>query len=75
MKRFKNILLVADYDAKQQMAVDRAVSLARQNEARLTALTVVKELPADARMAITIMPPQELLVLVIDDRREKAEGV
>ncbi len=75
MKRFKNILLAADFDAKQQTAVDRAGSLAKQNEARLTVFSVVKELPADARMAITIMPAQELLELVIDDRREKVDAL
>ncbi len=73
MKRFKNILFVADFNAKQQVAVDRAVSLARQNEARLTVFTVVKALPADVRMAITVMPPQELLALVIDEHRKKAD--
>jgi universal stress protein E len=57
------------------MAVERAVSLARQNEARLMVLTVVKELPADARMAITAMSPQELLELVINDRREKVDAL
>lgn len=75
MKRFKNILLVCNFDAKQHMAVERAVSLARQNEARLTVLAVVKELPADARMAITAMSPQELLDLVINDRREKVDAL
>ena len=29
MKRFKNILLVCNFDVKRRMAVDRAVSLAR----------------------------------------------
>jgi len=72
MKRFKNILFVADFNAKQQVAVDRAVSLARQNNARLTVFTVVKGLPADIRMAVTVMPPQELLALVIDDYQKKA---
>jgi nucleotide-binding universal stress UspA family protein len=75
MKRFKNILLVCNFDAKQHMAVERAVSLARQNEARLTVFTVLKELPADARMAITSMPPQELLELVINDRQEKVDAL
>ena len=73
MKRFENILLVAEFAAKQQMAVDRALSLARQNEARLTVFTVVKELPADARMAITAMSPRELHEGLIDDRRQTAD--
>ncbi len=75
MKRFKNILLVCNFDAKQHMAVERAVSLARQNEARLTVFSVVKELSADVRMAITSMLPQELLELVINDRQEKVDAL
>lgn len=73
MKRFKNILLVCNFDAKQHMAEDRAVSLAKQNEAQLTVFTVVKERWADARM--TLMPPQELHSLVIDDYREKVDAL
>jgi hypothetical protein len=48
MKRFKNILLVCNFDEKQYMAEDRAVSLAKQNEARLTVFTAMFsiELPA-----------------------------
>jgi len=55
------------------MAVDRAVSLAGQNKARLTVFTVVKELPVNTWMAITAIPPQELLELVIKDRQEKVD--
>lgn len=75
MKRFKNILLICDFDTKQHMAVDRAVSLARQNKACLTVFNVVKDLPADVRMAITAIPPQELLKLVIKDRQEKVDAI
>ncbi|MDQ7000650.1 MAG: universal stress protein [Mariprofundus sp.] len=73
MKRFKNILLVADFNAKQQMAVDRAVLLAKQNKACLTVIHVVKELPAE-HMAITVMPPRELFEKVIADCTEKADA-
>jgi len=75
MKRFKNILLIANFDVRQQLAVDRAVSLARQNEASLTVFTVVRDFPADARMLITVMPPQELLEMVIADHREKVDAL
>lgn len=75
MNRFKNILLAADFDAKQQTAIGRALSLAKQNEARLTVFSVVKELPGDVRKAITSMPPQKLVELVIDDRREKVDVI
>jgi len=75
MKRFKNILLVCDFDVKQHMAVERAVALARQNAARLTVFSVVRDLPADLRMAITGMLPNELLELVLSDRREKVAAL
>jgi len=75
MKRFKNILLICDFDTKQHMAIDRAVSLAGQNKARLTVITVVKELPVNTWMAITAIPPQELFELVIKDRQEKVDAL
>ena len=75
MKRFKNILLVCNFDVKQNRAVERAVSLAKQNEAHLTVFSVVKELPANVSMAITILPPQELLDLAINDRRERTNAI
>jgi universal stress protein E len=75
MKRFKNILLVADFDINQQMAVDRAVWLATQNEARLTVLTVVKELPLTASLAPTAIQSVEVHSLMIDDRREKVAAL
>ncbi len=75
MKRFKNILVVCDFAVKQQVAIDRASSLANQNEARLTVLTVVKELPADTRMAVTGIPPGKLLERVIDEHRKKTDAL
>lgn len=75
MNRFKNILLICNFDTKQHMAVDRAVSLARQNEARLTVITVVKEIPSEMGMAITAVTPQELFELVIKDRQEKIDAL
>ncbi len=75
MKRFKNILLVCDFDVKQRSAVDRAVTLARQNDARLTVLAVVKDIPADVGMLITTVTPQEIFELVVNDRRQKVDDL
>ena len=44
-KRFKNRLLVADFDVNQQTAVDHAVWLRTQHETRLTVSSVVQKLP------------------------------
>jgi universal stress protein E len=43
MKRFKNILFVADRDDGLTTALDRAVAVARSNDARLTVLDVTPE--------------------------------
>ena len=40
MQRFKNILLVLDPESQETAAFDKAVSLARQNDARLTLFSV-----------------------------------
>lgn len=71
MKRFKNILLICNFDTKQHIAVERAVSLSHQNEARLTVFSVVKDIPADMGMVITAVTPQELFQQIINDRQEK----
>jgi universal stress protein E len=42
MQRFKNILYVADGPASQRQGLDRAVALARTNQARLTILDVIE---------------------------------
>ncbi len=51
MKRFKNILLVIDPDAGDEVgdapALALAVSLAKRNQARLTLIAVMEDLPSD----------------------------
>jgi universal stress protein E len=47
MKRFKSILYLADGPAHQRQGLDRAVSLARTNEARLTVLDVTEQVTID----------------------------
>ena len=75
MKRFKNILLVCDFDVRQHAAVERAVELAQQNEARMTVITVVKDIPANMGMAITAVTPQEVFDMVVNNRRQKLDAL
>jgi universal stress protein E len=49
MKLFKNILYVIEETADQLSAVKRAVSLAENNEARLTVIDVISPVPDDYR--------------------------
>jgi len=75
MKRFKNILLVCDFDTKQQVAVEHAVSLSQQNEAKLTVFSVVKDVPADIGTSITAVTQQEFFKQIINDRQEQLNSL
>ena len=48
MQRFKNILVVIDEKTENRVVVERAVTLAQRNQARLTVVNTVKELPRQA---------------------------
>ncbi len=45
MKRFKNILVILNTESKDTVALNKAVKLAKQNEARLTLFSVVEGHP------------------------------
>ena len=45
MQRFKNILVVVDEKTENRAVVEQAVTLAQRNQARLTVVNIVKELP------------------------------
>ena len=57
MKRFKNILLFADPDTDVAVSAKWALTLAKQNHARLTVSDVAGLLPRDLQRAITIVTP------------------
>ncbi len=63
MKRFKNILLVFDPESSDRSTFRRATALAKKNQARLTVISVVDELPHDLRMLVAEISTQELLEL------------
>jgi len=74
MKRFKNILLVVNVDARQQ-AMARAISLAVQNHARLTVLAVVEDPGVHALPDIDAISTEDLREQLLTDRREQIEGL
>ena len=45
MQRFKSILVVVDEKTENRAVVERAVTLAQRNQARLTVVDTVRELP------------------------------
>ena len=48
MQRFKSILVVVDEATDNRAVIERAVTLAKRNQARLTVVNTVKELPCPA---------------------------
>lgn len=65
MKRFKNILLVYDGRESGQSTFGRAIDLAARNQARLTVIRVINQIPRDYRMLITSLSPEEIMEIAV----------
>ena len=72
MKRFKNILLFLQPGASKAL-LRRAAHLAKTNQARLTLVDVIEELPRDMRMLLVAATPMELQKIVIQERMKYLE--
>jgi len=70
MKRFRNILLIADVGTNYSAALKRAVALARNNQALLTICALADAIPGDMQMAVTAVTPVELPNLAISEKRD-----
>ncbi len=66
MQRFKDILVVVDEKTENRPVVERAVTLAQRNQARLTVVDTVGALPYQATRPITPESPAEAQDLVVD---------
>ena len=60
MQRFKNILFVTDAITGKEEPLERAVTLARRNGARVTVIDVVEKLSRDTQMLIPSMHPKDI---------------
>jgi nucleotide-binding universal stress UspA family protein len=73
MQRFKNILLVIDAKTESRAALERAITLAKRNQALLTVVDVIKELPRYMRSLLTSKPPAELQMQATEKRSSELE--
>ena len=73
MKRFKNILLVAGGEGWEETALKRAVTIAKNNKAKLKIVEVIEELPRGTRMLITTMHLEDIQEAIIKERLKKLE--
>ncbi len=75
MKRFKNILLVAGGVGWEETALKRAVTIAKNNKAKLKVIEVIEELPWEMRMLITKIHLADIQEAAIRKRLGKLEHI
>jgi len=68
MKRFNNILLVAGGEGWEANALERAVTLAKNNRAGLSVVEVFEELPQALHLVITSMRLEDIQRLAVSER-------
>ena len=75
MKRFKNILFFSIPGVAQEDAIYSATSLAKQNNARLTVMSVVKTPPTIQEITVAEAERMELLSNAMKKRQEQLEDL
>jgi nucleotide-binding universal stress UspA family protein len=75
MKRFSNILLSVESDTDHSAALQRAIALAKNNQAALTICTVVDAIPPEMAMSITMITPGELRDIAVAEERDRLEAM
>ncbi len=75
MQRFKNILFVMTHDSDTNSALERAVLLANHNQADLTVVDVIKEIPTNTKLPGKILSVQELQARLATDSRRRLEAL
>jgi len=68
MDRFKNILLIHDPASPDKGAVRRARSLAQKNQARLTLLAVLNDVPPSAYMVVADRSLEQIQAELMEER-------
>ena len=75
MKRFKNILLLAGGEGWKETALKRALTLAKNNKAKLNVVEVIEELPREMQMLITSMHLADLQEVAITEQSKQLERI
>ena len=75
MKRFKNILVVANDGSRLPLLLERAVDLARRNDGKITVIGVVDSERTQRRVASDNGETFDVASFLVDARREELEEV
>jgi universal stress protein E len=71
MKRFSNILLVADAGLDESAAFERALAIAISNQATLTLIDIVDDLSGEMQSMVTNVTPEQLNEYAVSEKREQ----
>ena len=66
MQRFKNILVVIDPQNESRAVIERAVDLARRNQAHITLVSIIDEPPPDDQQQLAVELPAEARGPILD---------
>ena len=75
MKRFSNVLLIADAALESSEAMERAVAFALNNQASLTLVDIVDDVSAEMQLAATAPSGEELSEIMVSDKREQLDKI
>jgi len=73
MQRFKNILCVVSGNLKDNTALEHAVKLAENNQASLTVVDVIDEIPPNTKLLERILSPEDLQAMIVTEHQRKLE--
>jgi universal stress protein E len=73
MKRFKNILCIVSTDMQNTIAVEHAVKLAVKNQASLTVVEVIDEMPPDTTLFERTMSSIDLQAEIISEHQNRLQ--
>jgi len=73
MKRFKNILCIVNTDMQNTIAVEHAVKLAEKNQASLTVVEVIDEIPPDTTLFERTMSSIDLQAEIIAEHQNRLQ--
>lgn len=73
MRRFNNILCVATPDSANVTALERATALAKNNQARLTVVVVIDEIPPGTKLLERALSPEDLQANMVAEHRKRLE--
>ena len=73
MQRFKNILFVQTSESNNEAALERTVALAKNNQACLTVIAIIDEIPPNTKILERILSPDDLQTNIVAEHQKQLQ--